>query len=265
MKQTYDDDQPPVVDTLSPNHARVYNYLLGGKANFAADRQLGEDLQEAVPTLAHMARQNRVFLGRATQFLTHECGIDQFLDIGMGIPMEPNLHDYAQEINLHSRVVYVDNDPVVLAHGRALMRNVFDQTTYIEGDLRDPEAILTDPALRMLDPDRPVGLMMLAVLMLINDDQDPWGCAKVLMDTMPSGSFVAITHLGLDFDPPAMTRLREYAAAKSLTITPRDREDVERFFDGWELINPGVVPVATWRVEEAVKDAYYWAGIARKP
>ncbi len=233
---------PPGIDTTIPHSARMYDWWLGGKDNFASDRQLGEMFVQAIPTIRTMAQENRAFMHRSTRYLVNQ-GIDQFLDIGTGIPTKPNLHETAQELNPEARVVYVDNDPIVLVHARALM--VSDErgrTEYIHADLMEPDKILADGALlNTLDLSRPVGLMLIAVLMLLADEDDPWGKAKTLMD-----------------------------AQGQMTVVPRVRDDVAKFFADWELVDPGVTPVMAWRPEdgempENPNAAYYWAGVARKP
>jgi len=269
-EHTEEEWAPPGIDTTIPHSARMYDWWLGGKDNFASDRELGAMFVEAIPTIRTMAQENRAFMHRSTRFLVEQ-GIDQFLDIGTGIPTKPNLHETAQRINPEARVVYVDNDPIVLVHARALM--VGDErgrTEYIDADLSEPEKILADPALTAtLDLSRPVGLMLIAVLMLLADDEDPWGKAKVLMDAVPSGSYVAITHPGQDFNPEAMAAIVAAAQQGQVTLVPRVRDDVARFFADWELVDPGVSPVMGWRPDGEPPDdpnaAYYWAGVARKP
>jgi hypothetical protein len=249
----------------------MYDWWLGGRHNFAADRTLGEAFTEAIPTIRTMAYENRKFLGRAARYLVREAGIRQFLDIGTGIPTSPNLHEIARETDPACRVVYVDNDPIVLAHARALIADdAPGNIEYIHADLREPEKILTDPALGgALDLNQPVGLMMVAVLMLLSDEDDPWGKTRALMDALPAGSHLAITHPGQDFNPSAMAGVVAAANRGHMTLVPRTRARVERFFRGWEIIEPGVVPVMAWRPEEAPpadpNAAYYWAGVARKP
>jgi hypothetical protein len=271
MTQNVSDESAPVgVNPRIPNSARMYDWWLGGKDNFAADRAMGASLMEAIPSLPAMAAENRRFLHRAARYLAGEAGIRQFLDIGTGIPTSPNLHEVAQEVAPECRIVYVDNDPIVLAHARALMTShPAGKTQYISADVREPEKILTDEGLlQTLDLSRPVGLMLVAILMLLTDEEDPWARARTLMDALPSGSYLAITHPGQDFDPAAMAGITAIARQGGVTVVPRVREDVERFFDGWELIEPGVVPVMAWRPEKQPADpkgAYYWAGMARKP
>lgn len=262
---------PAGIDTSVAHSARMYDWWLGGKDNFAADRAMGDAFARAIPTIRTMARENRAFMHRATRYLAGEAGIRQFLDIGTGIPTRPNLHETAQEIAPDARVVYVDNDPIVLVHARALMvSSGAGRTEYIDADLGEPEKILSNPSLtRTLDLSRPVGLMLVAVLMLLENAQDPWGNAAVLMDALPSGSYVAITHPGQDFNPDAMAGIVAAAQQGHMTVVPRVRDEVVRFFGDWELVEPGVVPVMAWRPDgEPPADpnaAYYWAGVARKP
>src|ERR687898_342645 len=238
---------PPGVDTRVAHSARVYDWFLGGKDNFAADRAVGEAVVRAIPTIRIMARENRQFLGRAVRYLAGEAGIRQFLDIGTGIPTSPNVHEIAQETAPDAHVVYVDNDPIVLAHARALMVSGSPgKTAYIDADLREPEKILTDSSLTdTLDLNKPVGLIMLATLMLLGDEDDPWGKVDTLKDALPSGSYFAISHHGQEFNPEAMAA-NVAAAAQA-----------------------GVTPLVTWRpVGGPPADpnaAYLWAGVARKP
>jgi hypothetical protein len=261
---------PAGINTSLPHSARMYDYWLGGKDNFAVDRTMAEALIAAIPTLRAMAAENRTFVHRVARHLV-ESGIRQFLDIGTGIPTRPNLHEVAQGIAPETRVVYVDNDPIVLVHARALMVSTEQgRSEYIHADLREPQKILTDKALTdTLDLSQPVALSLIAILMLLTDDDDPWGKIRVLMDALPSGSYVAITHPTQDFNPEAMAAAVAAANEGQMTLVPRTRVDVERFFQGWELIAPGVVPVMAWRPEGGPPAdptaAYYWAGLARKP
>ncbi|MFC1420755.1 SAM-dependent methyltransferase [Streptacidiphilus cavernicola] len=262
--------EPVDLRTDIPHSARMYDYWLGGKTNFPPDRAMGELFEQVIPGIKVMARENRRFLGRAVRYLAQEEGIRQFLDIGTGIPTEGNTHEVAQAAAEESRVVYVDNDPIVLAHARALMdSSSAGRTAYIHADLMEPEKILADPALtRTLDLDRPVGLTLVAILMLIADQDDPWGRVQVLLDALAPGSCVAITHPGSDFDPVAMDAVVAAAAKGEMVLVPRTRAEVERFFGDWELLEPGVVPVLGWRPDgEAPADpaaAFYWSGVARK-
>ncbi|SCF06651.1 S-adenosyl methyltransferase [Micromonospora viridifaciens] len=261
---------PAEIDAAVPHSARIYDYWLGGKDNFAADRAVAEALATAIPTIRAMAAENRHFVHRVARYLVGQAGVRQFLDIGTGIPTRPNLHEVAQQIAPETRVVYVDNDPIVLVHARALMISTEQgRSEYIHADLREPEKILQDPALTgTLDLDQPVALTLIAILMLLADSDDPWGKIRVLMDALPSGSYVAVTHPTGDFDPEAMAAAVASAAQGGMTLVPRSRAEVARFFDGWELIEPGLVPVMAWQPDNPPSDphaAYYWAGVARKP
>jgi hypothetical protein len=259
---------PREFDTGIPHSARMYDYWLGGKDNFAVDRELAEIFLEQIPSLREMAMENRDFVRRATHTLAAE-GVRQFLDIGTGIPTSPNLHETAQQISPEARVVYVDNDPVVLAHARALMGADDGTVAYVEADLREPDQILAVPDLtRVFDLQQPVALMLIAVLMLLGEDDDPYGTVTALRDALPSGSYLALTHPTQDFDPEAMGVVTAAATQGGMTFCPRTRAEVERFFGDWELLEPGLVPVRSWRPAQPPDDpesAYYWAAIARKP
>jgi hypothetical protein len=261
---------PPGVNINAPHSARIYDYWLGGKDNFAVDRAVGEALIQAIPGMRAMAAENRSFVQRVARDLVAEQGIRQFLDIGTGIPTRPNLHEIAQQIAPETRVVYVDNDPIVLVHARALMNSTEQgRSAYISADLRDPEAILADPELiATLDLTKPVALTLIAILMLIEDSGDPWAKVKVLMDALPSGSCLAITHPTQDFSPEQMAQAVASATGAGMTLVPRGRAEVERFFGDWELLEPGLVPVMAWRPDGEPpanpESAYYWAGVARK-
>ncbi|MEV7777461.1 SAM-dependent methyltransferase [Kitasatospora sp. NPDC088351] len=258
------------VDTNAPHSARVYDYWLGGKTNFPPDRAMGQAIEQAVPSVKAMAKENRAFQGRAVRYLAREQGIRQFLDLGTGIPTSPNTHEIAESVSPGTRVVYVDNDPIVLAHARALMVSTpASRTTYIHADLGKPTELFADSALTAtLDLDQPVGLLMIAVLMLVADEDDPWGKVAELRDALPSGSCLALTHPTQDFDPESVAKVAAAARQGGMTLVPRTRDEVARFFDGWELIEPGVAPVMAWRPDgEPPADptaAYYWGGVARK-
>lgn len=259
------------IDNGVPHSARIYDYWLGGKDNFAADRAVAEALMTAIPTVRSMAAENRHFVHRAARYLAGKAGVRQFLDIGTGIPTRPNLHEVAQQVAPETRVVYVDNDPIVLAHARALMiSSEQGRSEYIHADMRQPEMILNHRTLReVLDLDQPVALTMIAILMLLNDADDPWRKVRVLMDALPSGSYVAITHPTGDFNPEAVKAAVASAVDSGMTLVPRSRDEVARFFEGWELVEPGIVPVMAWQPDDGEPAdphaAYYWAGVARKP
>jgi hypothetical protein len=259
---------PRAFDTGIPHSARMYDYWLGGKDNFAVDREMAEVFLQQIPSLREMAMENRDFVGRATHALA-ALGVRQFLDIGTGIPTSPNLHETAQGIVPEARVVYVDNDPVVLAHARALMGSDDDAVAYLEADLRRPGQILAAPQLgRVLDLDQPVALMLIAVLMLLGEDDDPYTTVAALRDALPRGSYLALTHPTQDFDPEAMGIVTAAATQGGMTFRPRTRDEVAGFLGDWELLEPGLVPVRSWRPANEPDDprsAYYWAAVARKP
>ncbi|MEV0899740.1 SAM-dependent methyltransferase [Actinoplanes sp. NPDC049802] len=261
---------PPGVNINVPHSARIYDYWLGGKDNFAVDRAVGDAMIQAIPGMKYMAGENRKFVHRVARDLVAKEGIRQFLDIGTGIPTRPNLHEIAQQIAPETRVVYVDNDPIVLVHARALMiSHPSGRSEYIAADIRRPRSILDDRALReTLDLDKPVGLTLIAILMLLADADDPWTTVAELRDALPSGSCLAITHPTADFNPVAVDAAVAAATGAGMTLVARSREAVERFFGDWELLEPGIVPVSAWRPDIEVEDpqaAYYWSGVARKP
>ncbi len=256
------------LDTSVAHPARVYDYWLGGKDNFAADREAAERVLAAAPGLRFRVRANRAFLGRTTRYLSAEAGVRQFLDIGTGIPTGDNTHEVAQRAAPESRVVYVDNDPIVLLHAQALLRSSPQGATdYIQVDLRDPGLIL-DRAAALLDFGQPVAIMLLGVLHLISDSEDPWGIVARLMAATPAGSYLTISHPAIDIHPAQSTVQRIYNEHVSTPQTLRTREQTARFFTGLELVEPGLVQVHQWRPDpgdfapEGVVSAY--GGVARK-
>ena len=235
------------LDTSVAHPARVYDYWLGGKDNFAADREAAERVLAAAPGLRFRVRANRAFLGRTTRYLAAEAGIRQFLDIGTGIPTGDNTHEVAQRAAPDARVVYVDNDPIVLLHAQALLRSTPQGATdYIQADLHDPGLIL-DRATALLDFGQPVAVMLLGVLHLIQDAEDPWGIVARLMAAMPAGSYLTISHPAIDIHPAQSTVQRIYNENVPTQQTLRTREQVARFFTGLELVEPGLVQVHQWR------------------
>ena len=260
---------PPAFDTSVPHPARVYNAILGGKDNYEADRAAAEATIRAFPGNVQAALANRAFLSRAVNYLAAEAGIGQFLDIGTGLPSADNTHEVAQASAPGCRVVYVDNDPIVLAHARALLTSAEPgATSYIEADLRDPVKILKQAA-RLLDFTRPVAVMLVAVLHLIADDDNPYQLVNTLLDAVPAGSYLAVSHLANDLYPERMTELaRGFNEQSPVKVTLRNRAEISRFFDGLELTDPGVAQVSRWRPRsdlEAAAPAILWAGVARKP
>ncbi|MFG1796057.1 SAM-dependent methyltransferase [Nocardia sp. NPDC049149] len=259
-----------IIDTKVAHEARVYDYWLGGKDNYPADRALGDAIATHIPAIQTMARANRAFLGRAVRYLVSEVGISQFLDIGTGIPTAGNTHEVAQKLDPAARVVYVDNDPIVLAHARALMASKPQgKTAFIHADLHDPGSILGDNAIAdTLDLDQPVAIMLVAIMMYFRDEDDPHGIVRNLLDVVPAGSYLVITHPTADFDERAMARVVASAEQAGITFYPRSRADTEKLFAGTELIEPGVVPVVSWHPNPGdntnPESAWYWAGIGRK-
>jgi hypothetical protein len=267
-----DPELPQDINTDMAHPARVYDYWLGGKDNFPADRALAEHIMEAIPTMRTMAAANREFLSRAVRYLAEEAGIQQFLDIGTGIPTSPNVHEVAQAVTPDARVVYVDNDPIVLAHARALLTSQeAGETSFIGADLRQPKSILDHPTLTStLDLSQPVAVMLVAVLMYFRDtdNPNPFEMVATLLEAMPPGSYLAITHPTADFNAEAMGGAVAAAERSGVTLVPRNQAETEEFFAGLDVVDPGVTPVLSWRPDKPPDDprsAYYWAGIARKP
>jgi hypothetical protein len=256
------------IDTSVAHVARVYDYWLGGKDNFAADRRAGEQAISAYPDIVYSVRANRAFLRRTVRYLAEDAGIRQFLDIGTGIPTANNTHEVAQSAAPGSNVVYVDNDPVVLTHARALLvSDARGHTNYIDADLRDTGRILAEAALT-LDFSQPVAIMLMAILQHIDDAEDPYAIVAALVGAVPPGSYLAISHPAADIETEAMAqmaeRLNKLMAEK---VTFRTRPQVARFFEGLELVEPGMVRVQEWRPAtemEAKSPAALWGGVARK-
>jgi hypothetical protein len=255
-------------DPKVPHIARVYDYWLGGQDNFSSDRELGERTLAAYPDLVHSVRANRAFLARAVGFLAGELQVRQFLDIGTGIPTANNTHEVAQGVAPGSRIVYVDNDPIVLAHARALLTSTPEgASAYAEADLRDPAAILAAAA-QTLDLSAPVAVMLIAVLHFIEDDAQAGAIVSRLLAACAPGSLVVISHAASDIDAEQqaeMVRQLNQSVAEKATL--RDRAGVARLFGGLELIDPGVVRTAEWRPAsglEAARPAALWCGVARK-
>jgi len=260
----------PLASYASIAHvARVYDYLLGGKDNFAVDREAAEQAMRINPDIVPTARANRAFGARTTGFLVGQAGLRQFLDIGAGMPANNNIHAVAQSIAPESRIVYVDHDPIVLTHARALLSSVPEGVTdYIEADLREPGKILAEAA-QTLDFNRPVAIMLTAILHLIPDRDDPYDLVSQLVNAVAPGSYVVISHAASDIDTGAMismaNRLNELMAQQAV---PRTHREVAAFFAGLELLEPGLVRIPEWRpasvIESAVR-AQMWGAVGRKP
>lgn len=253
-----------------PQTSRIYDYFLGGKDNYAADRVAAEEILKAWPDIRLAARVNRQFMHRSTRFLA-ESGIRQFLDIGTGIPTEPNLHQIAQEIAPDSRVVYVDNDPVVLAHARALMSaSAQGATTYIHGDVTDPKTILNPPELtEILDLSEPVGLSMIALLHFVEASIPD--IVAAFLDALAPGSYLVICTITADFAPEQVSAAQDVYRVRKLPAQVRTHDEVTAWFTGLDLVDPGVVPPHRWRLEETTDSSSSfdakvscYCGVARK-
>lgn len=260
--------EPRGTDVLVPNVARIYDYLLGGKDNFAADRQAADELIQLVPNAAEAARENRGFLQRAVTFLAGEAGIRQFIDIGTGLPTRGNVHQVAQARCPDSRVLYVDNDTVVVAHARALLA---DNKTVVavNGDLRQPGAILDHPVLReLINLDEPVALLLVAILHFIGGEGNPHKIVAAIMAAMPPGSYLVLSHATADHLNASVTRqVRKVYGRTAAVAALRSRAEIERFFDGLDLIEPGLVNVSAWPSSEVsihTGPVLFYAGIGMK-
>ena len=251
------------------NPARVYDYLLGGKTNFRADRLAAQRLIREKPTLPASVKASRAFLRRAVQSLAEDEGITQFLDIGIGMPASNPTHEVAQQVNPAARVVYVDNDPVVLVHAQALLSSTPEGAcTFVNADLQDSARILAE-ARRALDFAEPVAVMLLGILNYLTDDEDPYGIVRQLMAAVAPGSYLVIVHPASDLDVDAAAKVADrYGQLTGTVQTNRTRAEVTRFFDGLELLEPGVVEPNQWRPgpgDHPKIELANWAGVARKP
>ena len=243
---------PPDLHTDIPHSARVWNHWLGGKDNYPIDRETGDRVAERYPDIVTIARAARQFLGRAVTHLTSECGIRQFLDIGTGLPTANNTHQIAQRIAPESRIVYVDNDPLVLAHARALLTSSPEgRTAYLDADLRDPAAIL-DEAAKLLDFDRPVAITMIAILHHIGDYEEARSIVRTLTEPLVSGSHLVVSHssnaIGGQASDEAVAQYNKFGRPP---VTLRGVDQIAGFFDGFELLEPGLVSTPRWRPEAA--------------
>jgi len=264
------DYEPPVIDTSTAHMARVYDYLLGGKDNYLPDKEAAEQLLKIVPSLPETVRQNRLFMQRLTRYLAAEEGIGQFLDVGTGIPTSPNLHEIAQQVNPAARVVYVDNDPIVLAHAHARLTSApLGRVAYIHADLRETQSVLNAPDLMAtLDLSRPVGLFILSTLHIIPDADEARELLSSYVAPLASGSFVALSVAVSDgLSPEASDGAISVLSDRGISILRRTSAEFATLFEGLELIEPGVVPVNQWRPDDpeaelAQVDLY--CGVARK-
>jgi S-adenosyl methyltransferase len=266
-------DLPPEIDTSRPHPARIYDYFIGGKNHFAADRETAAQVLERSPYAHIAARENRAFLGRAVRYLTAEAGIRQFLDIGTGLPTTDNVHQVAQQADPSARIVYVDNDPLVLAHARALLTSAAEgRTAYIDADLRDPAAILDNPVTRdVLDFSQPVALMLVAILHFVPDEDKPAEVIAALLDALPPGSYLVASHLSTEHDHDATAAGQQVMRGAGIAMQKRDSDEFARLaFPGLDLVPPGVTLVSEWRPtglgpRPAPTEVNCYGAVARKP
>jgi hypothetical protein len=273
MKEPDMPELPPEIDTSRPHTARIYDYFLGGKNHFAADREVAEKSLASVPSGRIGAREQRAFLGRTVRYLAGEAGIRQFLDIGTGLPTTDNVHEVAQAIVPSARVVYVDNDPLVLAHARALLTSSAEgRTAYIHADLRSPGEILSSPVVReVLDFSQPIALMLVGILHFLADKDEPEQIIAALLDALPPGSYLTASHLNPEHDPVGVAAgVRAYLAG-GVTVQARDSGEFAALaFRDLELVPPGVVSVSEWRPESpgprpTLAEVSCYGGVGRKP
>jgi hypothetical protein len=261
-------DDLPGVDVSVAHIARMQNYWRGGTDNFPADREAARYAMAAYPDLAHSVRANREFLGRSVRYLAARAGVRQFLDIGTGLPSAGGVHEVVHDLAPESRVVYADNDPVVLAHARALLAGRAPAAVdYLDADVRDTAGLLGRAA-ATLDFGAPVAVLLVSVLHLISDHDDPHAIVAALTDAVPPGSYLVLTHVASDIEPEAMAEMaRRVSQRTAQRATPRDHAAVSRFFGDLELVRPGVVRVPEWRpdsAEAAVAPSAQWGGAGRK-
>jgi hypothetical protein len=261
---------PPEIDATVPNSARIWNYWLGGKDHYPVDREAGDEYQAIYPEIVQVARASRQFLARAVLYLAGEAQVQQFLDIGTGLPTFNNTHDVAQRVAPGTKVVYVDNDPVVLAHARALLTSTQAVTAYVDADLRDPGQILAAAA-RTLDFSKPIGLMMLGVLGHIGDDDEARSIVRRLLDALPSGSYLTICDGTNDLFEAGVEAQRLYNESGAVPYRLRSARQIADFFEGLELVEPGVVSCPRWRPDpvdvgrDLPPEMDQVAGVGRKP
>lgn len=257
------------LDVSVPHSARIWNYWLGGKDNFLVDRAVGEQLKQAYPAIVDLARTDRQFLGRAVRYLVTEAGVTQFLDIGSGLPAADNTHEVAQRANPRSRVVYVDSDPMVLIHAKALLSSAPEGASdYVEADLRDPGTLLAAAAVT-LDFTRPVAVMLLGMLGHFSDDDEVAPLIRDVMDATAPGSYLVIAH-GSSTSPGLRDAARHYGDSGADPYTLRGPDQLARFFEGLELVPPGLVTVPRWRPGSAAgrepeNGAFSYCAVVRKP
>jgi S-adenosyl methyltransferase len=270
-----EDDWTTRINTSVPNPARIYDYLLGGKDNYPADREVAEQVVAIAPVARDVVEDNRAFLRRVVRFLAREAGIRQFIDLGSGLPTQGNVHEIAQADAPDARVVYVDNDAMVVTHSRALLAG--DNTLAIQADLREPDAILGHPEVRdLIDFDRPIALLLVAILHFVHDDEDPPGIVARFRDALPTGSYLVISHgtrdvpVRPDMSAEAMAemgaRVEQLYQQTTAFMVTRTRAEVERFFDGFDLLDPGLVEIQLWRPDDpsSMLPGGFYGGVGHK-
>jgi SAM-dependent methyltransferase len=261
------------IDPTRPHSARMYDYFLGGKDHFAVDRETAEAAMKSWPAVRTAVRENRAFLGRTVRYLAEEGGIRQFLDIGTGLPSANNVHEVAQHVAPESRIVYVDNDPIVLAHARSLLRGTPQgRTAYIDADLREPDRILSDPVLTAtIDLTRPVALMLVAILHFLVDDDDPAGIVRTLAGALAPGSYLVASHVSPEHDPVGVRGLERTYRQSGVQAQVRTAAEFSTLaFAGLRLVEPGVVLVSEWRPNHQgprppAETVNWYGGVAIKP
>jgi hypothetical protein len=258
---------PPEIDASVPHSARIWNYWLGGKDNYPVDREAGDQFGDAFPGIVDVTRASRAFLTRAVRYLAGEAGVRQFLDIGTGLPTADNTHEVAQRVAPDVRVVYVDNDPVVLAHARALLTSTQGVTAYVDADLHEPDNIL-EAAARTLDFTQPVALMLMGILGHVTDEDEARSILKRLMDALRSGSYLAL-YDGTDTDPAGVEAQEQYNRSGAVPYRLRSPKQIAGFFEGLELVAPGLVSVPRWRPDRAdlgpPAEVAAFGAVGRKP
>lgn len=259
---------PEGVEKDNPSVARLYDFFLGGHHNYAADRELGRRILQAEPNIRYIATENRAFLGRAVRYLI-DAGIGQFIDLGSGIPAQENVHEIAHRGNPEARVVYVDNDPSVVAHSKHELGGD-PLASVINADLRDPDPVLRHPEVRrLIDLDQPVGLLMVTVLHFVPDADDPFGIVRKFAESLAPGSYLVISHATHESSPDTVAKVAGlYNASATTSAHPRSYQEISCLFEGFDLVDPGLVYLPLWRhdgqVPASPERAWFYAGVGRR-
>ncbi len=270
QNSSLDTAEPPQLwNTEIPHSARVYDYLLGGRDNYPPDRRVGDELLAAMPFIRDVVRANRAFLRRAVRFVA-QAGVGQFLDLGAGLPTSPNTHEVAQAVIPDARVAYVDSDPILLSHARTLLPAGGGRTAVVQADVGEPQRTLDLPELReLLDFDAPIGLMLIGLMHLFGAERDPYGLLAGYVERLAPGSYVLFSQFTADFTPETAGQLERISAEAGEPVAIRTAEEIARFADGLELVDPGVVQMPYWRPDGPVpagsENVFLYAWVARKP